>query len=247
MHAWPSACQSACIRTFTCGAVVLGTCSWAVTPYACTREEGVSCAPPRKRVSRSMEGRREMKRDGRHPSLIDEHRSHWDVPERRSNKARARINAREWSREGNTCLLCRGYAQRERSSGGHRVDTYSFPSETGQPSFFYRWWRFVRSNRDWLGRIASVSMHRSGYQRISSASLILWVKSYCTPLSYFFRAGCLRVSWWAQALMLRRWIKWITYSWLIRESSCPANDFRDSRISLKIHRSEMASACVLVQ
>jgi len=68
------------------------------------KKEWAVC-PPRKRVSRSMKGRREIKRDGRHPSLIDEHRSHWDVPERRSNKARARINARERSRERNTCLF----------------------------------------------------------------------------------------------------------------------------------------------
>jgi len=42
----------------------------------------------------------QIKRDGRRPSLIDERRSHTgDVPERRSNKARARINARERSSE----------------------------------------------------------------------------------------------------------------------------------------------------
>lgn len=95
------------------------------------------------------------------------------------------------------------------------VDTYSFPSETDQPSFFfYRRWRFVRSNRDWLGRFASVSTHRCSSRRISLASLILYDKSCYAPSCSLriFRAGCLRVSRRARALTLRERIKWITYS-----------------------------------
>jgi len=72
----------------------------------CAYERRSERCAPREKVSQGTKRRREIKRDGRHPSLIDEHRSHWDVPERRSNKARARINAREWSRERNTCLFC---------------------------------------------------------------------------------------------------------------------------------------------
>lgn len=207
MHAWLSACQFACIRTFTWGAAVLGTCSWAVTPYARTRE-GVSSVPPRKRVSRGTEGRGEIKRDGRHPLLIDEHRSHWDVPERRSNKARARINARENDLgERNTCLCPSVDMLKESGPRGGiaTVDTYSFPSETDRSSFFYQRRRFVRSNRDWLGRL--VWFNAPKYLSIyicfpRDYNFISWKLLSPPPLPppapsllfHIFRAGCLRIS-----------------------------------------------------
>lgn len=54
------------------------------------------------------------------------------MPERRSNKARARINARERSRERNTCLCPSVDMLKESGPRGGiaTVDTYSFPSET---------------------------------------------------------------------------------------------------------------------
>jgi len=130
----------------------------------CAYERRSERCAPREKVSQGTKRRREIKRDGRHPSLIDEHRSHWDVPERRSNKARARINAREWSRgTEHLPVLSVGTSQRVRSSGrgeagrgASRDRWYIFIPERNRPSFFYRWWRFVRSNRDWLGPFALV-------------------------------------------------------------------------------------------
>jgi len=103
-HTLMTECVSVCvhpdIRVWSRGFGHLLTGRDPLCAYERKRSE--RCAP-REKESRGVW--REIKRDGRHPSLIDEHRSHWDVPERRSNKARARINARERSRERNTCLF----------------------------------------------------------------------------------------------------------------------------------------------
>lgn len=82
-HARMTECVlSVCVHpdVFTCGAAVLGTCSWAVTPYARTKKEGMNAPREKEFRGARRKGRREIKRErgdrAQHPSLIDEHRSH---------------------------------------------------------------------------------------------------------------------------------------------------------------------------
>lgn len=57
-HARMTECVSVCVHpdVRVWSIVVLGTCSWAVTPYARTREEGVSGVPPLKKKSLAGHG-----------------------------------------------------------------------------------------------------------------------------------------------------------------------------------------------